>query len=86
MARRRKLEEEIARTKDLVIRKQLQELLDKREERRDKTINDAKEIGASVLNEVGVGSGAFAVVMGGAIVVLLIVYFFMWIFGAWATL
>lgn len=52
MTSRKKLEEEIARTKDPIVRKQLQELLDKREQRRDKTIEDAKDIGASLLREI----------------------------------
>lgn len=52
MTNRRKLEEEIARTKDPIVRKQLQELLDKREQRRDKKIKDAKEIGASLLDSI----------------------------------
>jgi hypothetical protein len=52
MTSRRKLEEEIARTKDPIVRKQRQDLLDKREQRRDKTIKDAKEIGASLLCEI----------------------------------
>jgi len=52
MTSRRKLEEEIARTKDPIVRKQIQELLDKREQRRDKTIKDAKETGASLLCEI----------------------------------
>jgi len=52
MTSRRKLEEEIAQTKDSAIRKQLQELFDKREQRRDKKIKDAKEIGAALLDEI----------------------------------
>ena len=43
MVRRRKLEEEIARTKDPVIRKQLQELLNKREHRQNKRVKNMKE-------------------------------------------
>jgi len=46
MSSRRKIEEEIARTKDPVIRKQLQELLDKRNQRQEqkktKIINSLK--------------------------------------------
>lgn len=48
MSSKRKLEEEIARTKDSVLRKQLQELLDKRsqrtEERKRKTKKLLKEL------------------------------------------
>jgi hypothetical protein len=43
MVSRRKLEEEIARTKDPVIRKQLQELLDKREQGRNRKIMKIKQ-------------------------------------------
>lgn len=43
MVNRRKLEEEIARTKDPVIRKQLQELLDKREQGRNRKIMKIKQ-------------------------------------------
>jgi len=83
MASLKKLEEEIARSKDPIVREQLQQLLTDRRQRRDRTVKDVQEIGTSVLNEVGDGAGAFGAVMWGAIVVLLIVYFFMWIFGAW---
>ena len=55
MTSRRKLEEEIARTQDPLVRKQLQELLDKRKQRRDKTIKGAKEIGSSLLDEIAKG-------------------------------
>lgn len=84
MTSRRKLEEEIARTKDPEVRKQLQELFNKREQRRDKTIKDAKEIGASLLREIEeaepffsqVGMGLFISAIVGIIVILLL-----WIFG-----
>ncbi len=44
MVSRRKLEEEIARSTDPVIRKQLQELLDKREKRREEGKKTIKEL------------------------------------------
>ena len=85
MTSRRKLDEEIARTQDPSVRKQLQELLDKREQRRDKTIKDAKEIGASLLHEIDAAAPsftAFGLIMciGSAI---LLVVFFVVIFLGW---
>jgi hypothetical protein len=52
MVSRRKLEEEIARTKDPDIRKQLQELLDKREERFNQRKKSIKEGLSSVGREL----------------------------------
>jgi len=86
MTSRRKLEEEIARTKDPIVRKQIQELIDKRERRRDKSIKDAKEIGASLSREIDeaaspvisqVGAGLFI-----SAVIGFIVLFLLWILGA----
>jgi len=53
MVSRKKLEEEIARTKDPVIRKQLQELLDKREKRFNQRKKSIKEGLSSVGRELG---------------------------------
>ena len=86
MTSKRKLEEEIARTKDPVVRKQLQELLDKREQRRDKTIENAKEIGASLLGEITEEAEPFfsrvAAILWIGIAILLIIFFLEWVFGA----
>lgn len=86
MTSKRKLEEEIARTKDPVVRKQLQELLDKREQRRDKTIENAKEIGASLLGEITEEVEPFfsrvAAILWIGIAILLIIFFLEWVFGA----
>jgi predicted Holliday junction resolvase-like endonuclease len=85
MTSKRKLEEEIARTKDPVVRKQLQELLDKREQRRDKTIENAKEIGASLLGEITEEVEPFfsrvAAILWIGIAILLIIFFLEWVFG-----
>lgn len=84
MTRRRKLEEEIARTKDPIVRKQLQELLDKREQRKDKTIKDAKVIGVSLLREIDEAAApvisTWAVIMGIGVAIVLVVFFLAWIF------
>jgi len=87
MTSRRKLGEEIARTKDPIVRKQLQELLDKREQRRDKTIKDAKEIGASLLHEIDEAASPFISQVGTGLfisaVIGFIVLFLLWILGAY---
>lgn len=83
MTRRRKLEEETARTKDPIVRKQLQELLDKREQRQDKTIKDAKEIGVSLLREIDEAApviSTVAVIMWIGVAIVLVVFFLAWIF------
>lgn len=87
MTSRRKLEEEIARTQDPSVRKQLQELLDKRKQRQDKTIKDAKEIGVSLLREIdaaGPVSETAGVIMlivcAIALVVFFVVIFLEWVF------
>lgn len=83
MTRRRKLEEEIARTKVPIVRKQLQELLDKREQRQDKTIKDAKEIGVSLLREIDEAApviSTVAVIMWIGVAIVLVLFFLAWIF------
>jgi len=83
MTRRRKLEEEIARTKDPIVRKQLQELLDKRKQRQDKTIKDAKEIGVSLLREIDEAApviSTWAVIIWIGVAIVLVVFFLAWIF------
>lgn len=86
MTRRRKLEEEIARTKDPLVQKQLQELLDKRKQRQDKTIKDTKEIGVSLLREIDEAAPVmetWGVIMliGSAIVLVMffVVFFLEWL-------
>ena len=82
MTSRRKLEEEIARTQDPSVRKQLQELLDKREQRRDKTFRDAKEIGASLLGEIEKAEPVFSdvgVIIWIVVAILFIVMLLDWI-------
>ena len=83
MTSRRKLEEDIARTQDPSVRKQLQELLDKRKQRHDKTIKDAKEIGVSLLREIEKVEISPVVVMIPwiGIAIVLIVIFLCWVFG-----
>ena len=44
MTSRRKLEEELARTKDPVLRKQLQDLIDKREKRWEETKQQLRKL------------------------------------------
>ena len=84
MTSRRKLEEEIARTQDPSVRKQLQELLDKRKQRQDKTIKDAKEIGVSLLREIDpvIETVGVTMLIGSAIalVVFFVVIFLVWVF------
>ena len=83
MTSRRKLEEEIARTQDPSVRKQLQELLDKRKQRQDKTIKDAKEIGVSLLREIDEAAPVIsevAVIMWIGVAIVLVVFFLAWIF------
>ncbi len=83
ITRRRKLEEEIARTKVPIVRKQLQELLDKREQRQDKRIKDAKEIGVSLLREIDEAApviSTVAVIMWIGVAIVLVVFFLAWIF------
>lgn len=82
MTSRRKLEEEIARTQDLSVRKQLQELLDKRKQRQDKTIKDAKEIGVSLLREIDEAVppiSIVAVIMGIVVAIVLVMFFLEWL-------
>jgi len=87
MTSRRKLEEEIARTKDPIVQKQLQELLDKREQIRDKTFKDAKEIGASLLREIDEAAtpviSQVGVIFWIGVAIVLIVIFIEWILGAY---
>ena len=87
MTSRRKLEEEIARTQDPSVRKQLQKLLDKRKQRQDKTIKDAKEIGVSLLREIDAAGpaietmGVTMLICGAiALVVFFVVIFLEWVF------
>jgi len=84
MTSRRKLEEEIARTQDPSVRKQLQELLDNRKQRQDKTIKDVKEIGVSLLREIDpvIETVGVTMLIGSAIalVVFFVVFFLGWVF------
>lgn len=84
MTSRRKLEEEIARTQDPSVQKQLQELLDNRKQRQDKTIKDAKEIGVSLLREIDpvIETVGVTMLIGSAIalVVFFVVIFLGWVF------
>ena len=52
MTSRRKLEEEIARTTDPTVRKQLQELLDKRERRSAERISTTNRVAGEVIHEL----------------------------------
>ncbi len=82
MTRRRKLEEDIARTKDPLVQKQLQELLDKRKQRQDKTIKDVKEIGVSLLREIDEAVppiSTVAVIMGIVVAIVLVMFFLEWL-------
>jgi len=85
MASRRKLEEEIARTKDPQLRKQLQELLGKRKQRRKETAKNVKEgvdsLGKELVPVVEEAAKSFSeatlVIFPIAIILLLI----LWILG-----
>jgi hypothetical protein len=85
MTSRRKLEEEIARTKDPLVRKQLQKLLDKRKQRQDKTIKDTKEIGISLLREIDEAAPVIETVRVTIFIgsVIVLVVFFVVIFLEW---
>jgi hypothetical protein len=83
MASLKKLEEEIARSKDPIVREQLQQLLADRRQRRDRTVKDVKEIGTTLLGEIDKAGSAIPVMLCvGAVltVVYLAICLFMWIF------
>ena len=71
MTSRRKLEEEIARTKDPIVRKQLQELLGKRARRRDKRIEHEKETISQLLRRIS--SLFWIILIGGYTSIILLV-------------
>ena len=78
MVSRRKLEEEIARTTDPQLRKQLQELLDKRERRRKETVGQVKDTAKAIgeqcqseLDNAAPAFGVMAVIMWAGILVFL---------------
>ncbi len=81
MVSRRKLEEEIARSKDPVIRKQLKELLDKRNHKWEKDKKKAVQFTGGQIEGLLAGAAVGMVVGAGIIIVLLIVLLILWLIG-----
>jgi hypothetical protein len=85
MASRRKIEEEIAKTKDPVLQKQLQELLDKRSQRwaekEEKAKGFLKETADFCEGGVGAIMAVLAIVGGFVIVLVFVLRLFLWLIG-----
>jgi len=85
MVSRRKLEEEIARSKDPVLRKQLQELLEKRNQKwteKEKKAKDFFNTAAEQLSSILEGLPKFfCICVWAAIVIGLIFLLIMWLAG-----
>lgn len=81
MVSRRKLEEEIARSKDPVLQKQLQELLDKRSQRWDEKEKRAKDYFNRAEKGIPSFMAGVALVIWVAIAIGLILALFFWLIG-----